>query len=106
MDARGIFTGADLRTQSLAVLQARFGKSGEWYHAISRGEDDRPVRPDRERKSSGSETTYATDLTDSAEIEAAVLPQADAVWKWCEKADAFGRSIVVKLKRSEKGRGG
>lgn len=101
MNAIGIFTGADLRNQSLAFLQARFGKSGEWYYAISRGEDDRPVRPDRERKSSGSETTYATDLTDPAEIEASVLKQADAVWKWCEKADAFGRTIVVKLKYAD-----
>src|SRR5690606_28434999 len=82
MNAIGIFTGADLRNQSLAFLQARFGKSGEWYYAISRGEDDRPVRPDRERKSSGSETTYATDLTDPAEIEAGVLKQADEVWAW------------------------
>ena len=32
--------------------------------------DDRPVQYDRERKSSGSETTFSEDLTDRARIEA------------------------------------
>jgi nucleotidyltransferase/DNA polymerase involved in DNA repair len=56
MHAPGIETGADLRGQTLAFLQDRFGKAGNWYFEIARGQDDRPVQPDRERKSSGSET--------------------------------------------------
>src|SRR5580704_7606406 len=63
MNRLGIQTGADLRSKSVEFLTANFGKSGPWYYAISRGEDDRPVRPDRERKSSGSETTFSEDLT-------------------------------------------
>lgn len=63
MNRLGIQTGADLRSQPVEFLTQHFGKSGPWYYAISRGEDDRPVRPDRERKSSGSETTFAPDLT-------------------------------------------
>jgi nucleotidyltransferase/DNA polymerase involved in DNA repair len=58
MHALGIETGADLRGQTLAFLQERFGKAGSWYFEIARGRDDRPVQPDRERKSSGSETTF------------------------------------------------
>jgi nucleotidyltransferase/DNA polymerase involved in DNA repair len=46
----------------------------------SRGEDRRPVRPDRPRKSSGSETTFAEDLTKPSEIEAGVTAMADDVW--------------------------
>jgi DNA polymerase-4 len=101
MNALGIVTGADLRRQSLAFLQERFGKAGTWYHAISRGQDERPVRPDRLRKSSGSETTFATDLTDPADIEAGVVSQADEVWRWCEKAGAFGRTVTVKIKYAD-----
>ena len=101
MNALGIVTGADLRRQSLAFLQERFGKAGPWYHAIARGRDDRPVRPDRVRKSSGSETTFAIDLTDPAAIEAAVESQADQVWAWCEKAGAFGRTVTVKIKYAD-----
>ena len=53
---------------------------------------------DRPRKSSGSETTFARDLTASAEIEAGVEAMADDVWAWCEKAKAFGRTVTVKVK--------
>ena len=68
-----------------AFLQQHFGKSGIWYHAIANGEDNRPVVPDRPRKSAGSERTFADDLTDPAAIEAGVLAMADEVWAWCEK---------------------
>ncbi|MDB5413067.1 MAG: polymerase [Rubritepida sp.] len=101
MNRLGIFTGADLRRQPLAFLQQHFGKSGPWYHAIARGEDGRPVVPDRPRKSSGSETTFATDLTDPVEIEAGVRSMADEVWAWCEKAQAYGRTVTVKIKYAD-----
>ena len=74
MERLGIATGADLRARSLDWLRAHFGSSAEWYHAIARGIDDRPVNPNRERKSSGSETTFDRDLTDAADIEAGVAP--------------------------------
>ena len=101
MHKLGIFTGADLSRQSLAFLQAHFGKSGPWYFSIARGEDDRPVVPDRPRKSSGSETTFEHDLTDPAEIEAGVQAMADDVWAWCEKTQAFGRTVTVKIKYAD-----
>jgi DNA polymerase-4 len=101
MNQLGIFTGADLRRQSLPFLQQHLGKAGPWYHAIANGEDDRPVVPDRPRRSSGSETTFSNDLTDSADIEAGVQAMADEVWAWCEKARAFGRTVTVKIKYAD-----
>ncbi|MBD3831760.1 MAG: DNA polymerase IV [Brevundimonas sp.] len=98
MTRLGVETGADLRRQSLAFLQHHFGKSGSWYYAIARGEDHRPVNPDRERKSSGSETTFARDLVEPAAIEAGVEEMADEVWAWCEKAGSLGRTVTVKVK--------
>ncbi len=98
MHAAGIQTGADLRTWSLQDLQHRFGKAGAWYYAIARGQDDRAVNPNRERKSSGSETTFEEDLTDPAQIEAGVLAMADDVWEWCEKTGGRGRTVTVKIK--------
>lgn len=97
----GIFTGADLRRQSLAFLQAHFGKSGEWYHAIARGRDDRPVRSDRPRKSSGSARTYFEDLVRAAQVEDGVAAMADEVWRWCEKARTSGRTVTVKIKYAD-----
>jgi DNA polymerase-4 len=101
MNRLGIFTGADLRRQSLAFLQQHFGKPGPWFHAIANGEDHRPVVPGRPRKSSGSETTFSNDLTDPADIEAGVQAMADEVWAWCEKARAFGRTVTVKIKYAD-----
>ena len=96
MSRLGIFTRSDLRNQSLASLQQHFGMSGPWYHAIANGEDDRPVVPNRPRKSSGRRRTFTNDLTDPAGIEAGVLAMADQVWAWCEKTNAFGRTVTVK----------
>jgi DNA polymerase-4 len=98
MHALGIETGADLRRQTLDFLRARFGKAGHWYFEIARGRDDRPVQSDRGRKSSGSETTFAEDLTDPARIEAGVIAMADDVWAWCEKTNCLGRTVTVKIK--------
>jgi DNA polymerase IV len=94
----GILTGADLRACSLSFLHQHFGKSGGWYYAISRGEDDRQVEPERVRKSSGAETTFRQDLVNPADIEAGVGEMADDVWRWCEKAGAYGRTVTVKIK--------
>jgi DNA polymerase-4 len=101
MHALGIFTGADLRRQSLAFLQANFGKSGVWYYAIARGQDDRPVNPNRIRKSSGSETTFKVDLTAPEDIENGVQRMADEVWDWCEQRQQFGRTVTTKIKYAD-----
>jgi DNA polymerase-4 len=98
MHGLGIQTGADLRTQSLEFLQRHFGKSGPWYYEIARGRDERPVRPDRERKSSGSETTFSEDLVEPTRIEQGILAMADDVWAWCERTGARGRTVTVRIK--------
>ena len=56
MNRLSIYTGADLRAKSLNFLQERFGKAGSYYYSISRGIDERPVRPDRIQKSALLET--------------------------------------------------
>jgi DNA polymerase-4 len=37
-------------------------------------------------------------LTDPAQIEAGVIAMADDVWAWCEKVNARGRTVTVKIK--------
>lgn len=101
MKRLGIETGGDLRGQSIEFLARHFGSSAEWYHGIARGIDDRPVNPSRERKSSGSETTFDRDLTDPAEIEAGVRKMADDVAAWCTARQQFGRTVTVKAKYAD-----
>ena len=98
MRALGIETGADLARQTLSFLRDHFGKAGSWYYDIARGRDGRSVQPDRERKSSGSETTFPEDLTDPVQIEAGVIAMADDLWAWCKKTNSRGRTVTVKIK--------
>ena len=62
MRAPGIETGADLRRQTLDFLRSHFGKSGIWYYELARGQDDRPVQPDRERKAISAVAREAREL--------------------------------------------
>jgi DNA polymerase-4 len=101
MKRLGIQTGADLKAQSLEFLQQYFGKAGDWYYTIARGEDDRRVVPDRPRKSVGSETTFASDLGRPAEIEEGVKSVLDDVWGYCERTGVAGRTVTVKIKYAD-----
>lgn len=101
MKRLGIHTGADLKAQTLEFLQQYFGKSGSYYFAIARGQDDRRVVPDRPRKSVGSETTFAQDLGRPVEIEEGVLSVLDDVWSYCERTGMAGRTVTVKIKYAD-----
>jgi DNA polymerase-4 len=98
MKRLGIHTGRDLKAQSREFLVAEFGKTGAWYYAIARGEDDRPVVPDRPRKSLSSENTLPADSTDPAEIEREVAERVEDLWSWCARTAVYGRTVTVKVK--------
>ncbi|MFB2531611.1 DNA polymerase IV [Paracoccus sp. p4-l81] len=101
LEAMGILTGADLRAQPETTLTARFGKAGRYYHQISRGIDDRPVRPDRERKSLGSETTFFTDLFDLAQMQIALARLAGKVWDQAAAKSLTARTVTLKVKYAD-----
>jgi DNA polymerase IV len=101
MNHLGIFTGLDLRNQSLAFLEANFGKSGSYYHLISRGIDNRPVRANRVRKSVGAENTFSRDLTEFEAMVAELQPLIDKVWRHCEASGDRGRTTTLKVKFSD-----
>ncbi|MBJ05833.1 MAG: DNA polymerase IV [Verrucomicrobiaceae bacterium] len=57
-------TCGDLQRLSKLELAQRFGSWGMELHELCRGRDDRPVRPDRIRKSVSKETTLGENLTE------------------------------------------
>src|SRR5258708_5984296 len=65
---RGIEQLIDVRAADEKVLREAVGSSAEWLRQLADRIDDRPVDPNRETKSSGSENTYSQDLTDINEI--------------------------------------
>jgi DNA polymerase-4 len=101
MSALGISTGADLKAQSLEFLQERFGRSGTHYYWIVRAIDNRPVQPDRIRKSVGAENTFGTDLTGLEEMKTSLGSIIEKVWRYCEQTGVRGRTETLKVKFSD-----
>lgn len=101
MNQLGIFTGADLRAQPVELLHQHFGKAGRYYHAIARAEDHRPVEADRLRKSVGSETTFAQDLTAFTDLLDGLRPSIEEVWEYCQRSGILGRTVTVKVKYAD-----
>jgi len=98
MESMGILTGADLRDRDLDELTRHFGSSAGYFHRAAHGDDDRPVQPDRPLKSVGAERTFYTDLTDEADLLAALEPVIDAAWTRISRAGAIGRTLTMKAK--------
>ncbi len=98
MEALAIKTGADLRLQDRIMLDRNFGKSGTYYYWASRGIDHRPVNPDQVRKSIGSETTFAENLTTRQACMEALVPLIASIARHCEKRGISGRTVTFKLR--------
>src|SRR5271165_3544550 len=98
MNRLGIFTGLDMRNETLEFMNANFGKAGSYDYWISRGVDERPVRANRIRKSVGAENTFSNDLTDFEAMVAELEPLIDKVWRHCESAGSRGRTVTLKIK--------
>src|SRR5918995_2758119 len=101
MNELGIATGLDLKAQRLSFLQERFGKAGAHYYWIARAVDKRPVQPDRIRKSVGAENTFEKDLVTPGEMQSALQPIIDKVWRHCEQTGVRGRTVTLKVKFSD-----
>lgn len=97
----GIATGADLREQPLALLQAHFGSHADYLYGAARGEDHRPVRSHRPTKSVGAERTFETDLTEATDLHAALERVAEAAWVRVDRHGAIGRTATLKLRFSD-----
>ncbi len=94
----GVYTGADLKVQTLEGLESTFGKAGTYFYGIVRGVDDRSVVANRPYKSVSAETTFETDLTDVETLVAELRPLAEQVAVRLGHAGFVAKAVVVKLK--------
>lgn len=101
MHKLGIHNGADLKKWDMISLVRNFGKSGAFFYDIVRGKDDRPVEPDSERKSVGTELTYEKDLTTSFEIITELYKVEKELMERLEHSETTGRTITLKIKFSD-----
>ena len=68
-ERQGVKTCGDLQQFTLPELVGRHGKWGEELYRLCRGQDDRPVEPNRVRKSLSNECTFLDNLTTLEECQ-------------------------------------
>jgi DNA polymerase-4 len=98
MQEMGIETGADLQETPEKRLRREFGKRGAHFKKLAMGSDDRPVQPERKRKSVGAERTFPDDTSDPEEMLSRLGPIAERVSGRLENAERKGRTVTLKLK--------
>ncbi|WP_409024991.1 DNA polymerase IV [Jiulongibacter sediminis] len=94
----GIFTGKELREKSLEYLVNHFGKAGQYYYEICRGEDHRQVNPERIRKSVGVENTFKTDYNEPEDLYRELDIILEELQKRLQRSKAYGKTVTLKIK--------
>ena len=79
-------------------LANRYGATGLWLARIAQAQDSRAVDPGGEMKTISSETTFNSDLSRLADLEAVLWRQAERVSARAKAYELCGRTVVLKLK--------
>ena len=98
MHRMGIFTGADLRKQSLQHLTEEFGKMGQVFYDFARGIDNRPVISEWERKSVSCEQTFEKDIRDKSSALIELYHTVIELEKRIAKNEFDGYTLTLKVK--------
>jgi DNA polymerase-4 len=96
--AAGIDKLIDVRTVDAARLRETVGSLADWLQQLARGEDDRAVVAEHEPKSSGSENTFAHDLTDLTDIRDEIAAMARDAAEWLLKHALYARTVTIKVR--------
>lgn len=81
-----------------STLASILGDWGAELAARARGEDDRPVTPDRTAKSIGHERTFGTDVDDAEIARTIIADQAEQVARRLRAHHRVARTVTVKLR--------
>ena len=77
------------------------GPEGPGLVARSRGQDDRPVRPDRDARSISAETTFAGDIAEQVELEKNLWRMSEKLARRLREAERAAAGVVLKLKSAD-----
>ena len=101
LERDGIRTIGQLQRMELGDLMRAYGSMGNRLYHLSRGVDDRPVKPDHAVKSVSAETTFNSDIADLGELTSILRAQSEKVSRRLKKAELAGRTVVLKLKTAD-----
>ncbi len=98
LERDGFATIGQLQDADQRDLANRYGATGLWLARIAQAQDSRAVDPGGEMKTISSETTFNTDLSRLADLEAILWRQAERVSARAKNYGLSGRTVVLKLK--------
>ena len=98
---RGIEKLLDVRRADPAVLRDAVGSQSDWLRQLADGIDDRPVVANREAKSSGTENTFSSDLSDPDQIRAEIDGMARDGAAWLERKSLLCRTVTIKVRYAD-----
>jgi DNA polymerase-4 len=98
LQAAGIEKLTDIRRADVGILRDAVGSLADWLQQLARGEDERPVVAEHEPKSSGSENTFAHDLTDIEDIRGEIAAMARDAAAWLAKRALYARTVTIKVR--------
>lgn len=101
MKGIGVHFGKDLKKFTEHELIRKFGKSGKFFYHMVRGEDHRPVKPDRIAKSIGIEDTFESDLRETTDMLEELRLLCEKLEKRLAVKGKQGRTVTVKIKFSD-----
>lgn len=101
MHELGIKTGFDLKQRSKHELVSIFGRVGAMYYEYARAIDNRPVEPNRIRKSVGAENTFLEDIAELAPLLLELETVARDVAERVEESAFEGRTVTLKLRYAD-----
>jgi DNA polymerase-4 len=96
--AAGFETLGDLGSANLAVLHTVVGDRAAALARLARGEDERPVEPDRAPKSLGEENTFEHDQRGGDAITQALTSHAHAVARRLRRNGLRGGTVTLKVR--------
>ena len=98
--AAGITQLAHLQVLDDRAALRRLGEDGPALARRARGEDDRPVQPERETKSVSAETTFHEDLSDLRGLERELWRLSERLARRLRDKAFCAGGVVLKLKTS------
>jgi DNA polymerase-4 len=101
MHQHQIYFGRDLLRFSEVELIQHFGKMGRYFYRVSRGIDNREVKPHRERKSISSEHTFRYDLEEVADIFESLENLSEDVSNSLKKLKTRAQTVQIKIRYAD-----
>jgi DNA polymerase-4 len=101
LEALGMHTIGDIAAADPLALAQRFGKHGADLARRAKGIDTRPIVTERTPKSLSRETTFASDVRDSATLEKTLHRLSQSVGKRLRRHRLRARTVTIKLRWSD-----